>query len=371
MDMPLQRVPEASPARKVYLAAPYAPRGGGMGRIMAYLVQGGAALAPDYQFLPVETRGSGAAWRSPYFAVRALARLSLARRENAILHVNMAERASVWRKGAWIYTARMAGVPVVLHLHAAELVDFYRSLPRFWQRRMAAIFQSASVVIVLGDSWRCFVHSTLGVPGDRIELLPNGVPDPGALIPKPQGHVTEVLFVGNLLARKGLPDLLVALADRAIASQAWRLTIIGTGDAGTLFKSASALGIAEKIHFVGWQSRAAVTSALRAADIFVLPSHAEALPLVVLEALSLGLPVIATGVGALPTWLIDQTNALVVPPSSPPALSAAIGKLIDDPELAARIGAAGRELYLKSFTFDQFVGGLAAIYQRHCPLARR
>jgi len=355
---------------RIFLAAPFQPVGGGIGRMMTYLAQDGAALAPDFTFIPVETRGGGSPWLAPFYIFLAIIKLYQSRNASTILHVNMAERASAWRKGALIAAAKLFGIPSVLHLHAAEIIEVYQHLGTFKRHRLRDIFQAATVVVVLDAQWQDFVHRQLGVDTVRIEILPNGVPDPGNPNLYRSPLITELLFAGNLLPRKGLADLLAAMAQSRFRTRQWRLTIIGAGDAQALYAKADALGIGAHIHFLGWQPRALVTAALRHTDIFVLPSHAEGLPLVVLEALSLAVPVVCTKVGALPSWLDDRKNALLVPIGNPAALADAIATLITTPPLAASIGAGGRELYLESFTLQHFVHGLTAIYHLHCLTGR-
>jgi glycosyltransferase involved in cell wall biosynthesis len=350
-----------TPLVHVLLVAPFAANGGGMGRIMAYLAAQGAE---NIQFEMVESRGSGSAVISPWYLLCAGARIVAAARGVApyIVHVNMAERSSILRKGLLLTVARTLGLPTVLHLHAAEIMRLYPRL--HWPARAAlrAVFRGAGVCVVLGEPWRAWLSGEVGVAATRIVVLRNGVAVPA--VRQSAGAVGEFtfLFLGNLLARKGLPDLLNALATPRLADMSWRLVIAGGGDAAPLRRLAKTLNIDTRVKFAGWLNRAATDAALANANALVLPSHHEGLPLVLLEAAAIGLPVITTPVGAIPELFRDGETALFVPPGDRFALAAALHRLLADPECRARLSRNGQALYLREFTMAAFATGLRELY---------
>ena len=120
------------------------------------------------------------------------------------------------------------------------------------------------------------------------------------------------------------------------------------------------------VHFTG--QRADVARLLGALDIFVLPSLREALPIAVMEAMAMGLPVVATRVGGIPEVVEDGMTGCLVPPGDEAALAAALGRLVADPALAARLGAAGRARVQAQFTVEQMVRRVEHLYDE---LARR
>jgi glycosyltransferase involved in cell wall biosynthesis len=353
---------------EVVLVAPYAPRGGGMGRIMDYL---GAAHMPGVRFKKLESRGPGSALAAVAPLLRAAAYIIwlAAGRRSAIVHVNMAEGSSVFRKGALLLLARALGLPAILHLHAADIMTFYAGLPRPARALMAFTFRAATVCVVLGEPWRLFLQAKLGVRQARIEILRNGVPRPTLCRFVPRPAPFHFVFLGNLLARKGVADLLHALADPALARLAWQLTIAGGGDSAGFQRIAALRGLSNRVRFAGWLDRAQASHLLACADALVLPSYHEALPLVLAEAASLGVPLITTPVGAIPELFEDGETALFVPPGDRRALAAAMHRLAASPEIAARLGRQARALYERELTLDRFTTNLASIYARHCGVA--
>jgi glycosyltransferase involved in cell wall biosynthesis len=344
----------------VLLVSPYGAAGGGMGRSMEYLAE---AAPAGFAFTFIESRGQGRAAWSAFFAARAALCVTIRScngRRN-ILHVNMAERGSVLRKSFFLYLGRILGVPTVLHLHAAEMAPFYDSLALLPRRLLRLTLQRADAVIVLGRAHAAWVRVVAGVAADRITIVPNGVAAPApAATPASRG---DLLFLGNLVARKGVTDLLCALAAPCLEELPWSLTMAGAGDAGALRRQAESLGIGARVEMQGWVTREASRHLLARAGALILPSYHEALPLSVLEALSYGVPVITTPVGSLPEVLRDGETALFVPPGDVTALTAAILALLTDEALAARLGQAGRALYQQEFTQARFAARICAVYQ--------
>ncbi len=332
--------------------------------MMAYLAE--QDMGGRYRFELIESRGRGhalwAAW--PMFCAAYKIWRRAWGRTPVLLHVNMAERGSVLRKGALLYLGRALGLRTVLHVHAAEIVEFYEGLGAFARARVRGVFQSAGSCIVLGDGMAVWLQARLGVPASRIEVLRNGVPAP-SLLPFPSPNApTTLLFLGNLQVRKGLGDLLVALAGPACAMRAFELIVAGGGDTAPWRARARALGLENRVTFTGWLDRAEVTGQLARAGVLILPSYHEGLPLVLLEAASMGVACITTPVGAIGEVFTDEETALLVPAGDGVALERAILRMIDDVALRTRIGRNARWLYQRAFSMDIFTARLEGIYER-------
>jgi glycosyltransferase involved in cell wall biosynthesis len=144
----------------------------------------------------------------------------------------------------------------------------------------------------------------------------------------------------------------------------WHLLVAGGGDSCGLQVLARDLGIAQAVEFLGWLNRTAATEVLLHANALVLPSHHEALPLVLLEAASLGVPSVSTRVGAVPDIFTDGHDVLMVPPGDPAMLAETLARIMLDQGLAARIGHNARCLYHREFTMTAFVSRMAAVYRQ-------
>jgi glycosyltransferase involved in cell wall biosynthesis len=152
-----------------------------------------------------------------------------------------------------------------------------------------------------------------------------------------------LLFVGRLRIRKGVEVLLEALAGLAAAGRPARLLVAGDGEhRAALERRAAELGLGAAVTFLGRCGAGRVRALLAAARALVVPSTYEGMPLVVLEAMEAGVPVVASAVSGIPEVVVDGETGWLVPAEDPRALAAALGEVLDDAAQAVRRGAAGR-----------------------------
>ncbi|MGC1305598.1 MAG: glycosyltransferase family 4 protein [Phormidesmis sp.] len=160
----------------------------------------------------------------------------------------------------------------------------------------------------------------------------------------------RLLYIGRLAAAKGLPILLQSLVSLKRTCPGVHLTVVGDGsDRDRLMAQVAALDLSEQVEFVGYQSPAAVRQYLQAADVFVMSSFAEGVPVVLMEAMIAGLPVVATQVGGVSELVEEGVNGFVVPPSDGVALSDRIQCLLADANLRQQFGQQGQQKVAKSF----------------------
>src|SRR5690606_12083170 len=133
---------------------------------------------------------------------------------------------------------------------------------------------------------------------------------------------------------------------------------------------AAVLGLEDRVRFTGWVDQDAVRDALAAADVMVLPSYAEGLPLSVLEGLAHGLAVISTPVGAIAEVVEDGVTGLLVQPGDVAGLALALERVIGDPALRARLGAAGRARWEREHALAPHARRIAALYDEVAPRPR-
>lgn len=353
----------------IYIACPWTPKGGGMFKVADYLIQAQDHYALNAAALrPLDTRGGGNALYSFWILFIALTKLVRGRFSGQLagVHVNMAERLSLFRKSAVVVICRVLGIPVVLHLHAAQLPRFYRKLPSTLQRLIRWVFSLPATCLVLGGEAQRFVTEELLVPGHRVEVIINGVPEPTYARRKVgDSLVQRVLFLGNLSERKGISDLLQALALPGFDTARLEVTIAGGGDVATYQTIALQLGINSYVRFSGWSNQHQVSQLMSQADVLILPSYDEGLPLVILEALANGVAVVCTPVGEIPAVLSDGINAYFVQPGNVVGIAAGLQRVLNEPAFRQVLEQNGRKLYEEKFSLDQFFASLARIHQRH------
>lgn len=224
----------------------------------------------------------------------------------------------------------------------------------------------ARFVATVSEVNRAYLVSQLG-PGTRVEVVPNSV-DVGRLVPgqrRPQPR--RVLSVARLVEKKGLHHLLEACAVLARRGRPVELEIVGDGPQRSgLEAAASAAGL--NVHFMGALPHEAVVARYLEASVFCLPcvvastGDRDGLPTAVLEAMALGVPVVASAVNGLSEAIVHERTGLVVPNADPPGLADALDRLLTDPGLATRLSVAGRRHVEERFALGSTVARLRALF---------
>jgi glycosyltransferase involved in cell wall biosynthesis len=280
------------------------------------------------------------------------------RHGRGVLHVHAASRWSFWRKSVYMACALLAGWPIVFHLHGGGFARFHRSLGPVGRAVVRFFLDRAAVIVVLSGRWATWMQGVTSNP--RIVCLPN----PVALAP-PDSVAREadlVAFAGRCEEAKGVYDLVDAVSRLRPVCPRLRVECAGDGDMARLRRHARVLGVGTQVTMRGWIGAREREALLARATVFVLPSHAEALPMSLLEAMAAGCPVIATRVGGIPDLVRDGENGLLVPPGEPAALAAALQRLLRDRALAARLGEQARATIAAGYTVERSIERLEQIY---------
>ena len=215
--------------------------------------------------------------------------------------------------------------------------------------------------------------SVAGVPRERIHVQHNSIrPEPVASLEESKllrqrldigDEEALVLTVGRLSREKAQTDLLVAfnLLLKTNPDTRAKLVIVGEGpERGRLAAAAASVGLSDRITFTGEVGN--VQPYYGAADVFVLPSHSEGSPYVLLEAMAARVPIVATVVGGVPEMVKDEESALLVPSGNPRALASAIARVLHDPELAVRLTENAYRLVTTSYAPETQIRSLLKLY---------
>ncbi|KPK66855.1 MAG: hypothetical protein AMS21_00140 [Gemmatimonas sp. SG8_38_2] len=179
----------------------------------------------------------------------------------------------------------------------------------------------------------------------------------------PERKAKKMVYVGRLSSEKGIPILFESLGKLKEQNYDVELTLLGDGeDRDFLENLAKEKGIEDRVVFGGFVDQATITEILRASDIFVLPSFAEGIPVALMEAMAIGIPVIATYVGGVTELVVDQITGQVVFPSDANGLSEAIARYVDDPEFCRVVSRNAREKVAAEFNIEDQVDKLAELF---------
>lgn len=308
------------------------------------------------------TRGALGLALSPLYLTAFLCRMAALKAAGRVdlLHVNLSSHGSTTRKLLVCRVARMLAIPYVVHLHGSRYRAYFDRARPATQAAIGRMLEEARRVIVLGRVWRDFITERVPEARERIVLLPNASP---AIEPAGEaaGDLVRILFLGRLGARKGVPELLDALAELDDLPT-WAAVIAGDGAVAETRARVSALGLACRVAVPGWVDADRAARLLAASDVLALPSHDENLPLSVIEAMSAGLAVVATPVGAVEDIVTNGETGLLVPAGDSARLAEALRRLVTDAGLRARLGAAARDFHRCHLEIGGYARRLAALW---------
>jgi glycosyltransferase involved in cell wall biosynthesis len=345
--------------KRVLMLGPAPASRGGMASVIATLLAHGYGQHDGCRFIATQVDGGPA--RKAGQALLALAQVAalLACGRVALLHVHVASGASFWRKAVFIAAARLAGCPVLLHLHGGQFQQFIEQRLGRRRRRLAlALMRGARAAFALSAESAALLRAYC--PRAAVEVFPNPV---GGAAPPPRAPDASVLFLGRLAASKGVFDLLHAFARVRAACPQARLVLAGDGDPAPLRALAGRLGLDAALSLPGWVDGAGRAALLAGAGVFVLPSHHEQLPISLLEAMAAGVPVVASAVGAVPALLAHGRYGTLVRAGNRDELAAAILKMLQDKILAEKFSARGLERVKSDYHVEKVLARLRRRYE--------
>lgn len=389
------------------------PPQGGIGTYIDGLMRSRVARAYAIDFLEVGVAPLFRRYRAlrPLQSLRSIVRLrqQLRRTRPDLVHVHVADFPGFWEKAAFARIASRGGIPTVLHLHGGSLDRSLRRLSGLRARWVSRVLAGATAVVSPAIAWRPFLERFAAA--ERIVVLPNAIhpadferrvatgangiaahadvagaaahapgvtahEDPVGAVARATGIDTagcgpvRLLFLGMLSPRKGLDELLVALHGH----EDIHLDIVGGEEvAGAIEhyrRRFHAAGLGPRVTFHGERVGDEKLRFLHAADIFVLPSRSESFGIANLEAMACGLAIVTTRTGAVPEYLENEVQALLVDPGDSTALAAALRRLIEDPGLRHRLGKAALRR-VQDFGWDVVGEQVEGLYARCLAAARR
>ena len=263
--------------------------------------------------------------------------------------------------------ARWLGVPHIITMHGSQYVMAK------WRRRAALqlAFRSSAHVVGCSADTTAHLEREMGIaPGSLIRTVTNGVPfragDRHAVRRGLSAADDEILLfaAGNLIERKGHAVLIRALAALRPPASAvrWRLAIAGQGvELDRLRSLAAECGVGDRVHLLG--QRGDIMDLQSAADVFVMPSLWEGLPLALLEAMHAGSAIVASRTSGIPEAITDGVEGILTPPGDADALAAALATVLTSSDLRARLGASARSRAHAQFSMERMTDEYEALYR--------
>ncbi|CUJ13366.1 glycosyltransferase family 4 protein [Cognatishimia activa] len=284
-----------------------------------------------------------------YFAEAAVLGAHLQDQDVTHLHNHIAKSSC----SVAMLMSEMTGIPFSFTLHGPDI--FFA--PQHW--RLDKKIEKARFVACISHFCRSQAMSfSTTEQWNKLHIVHCGV-DPSLYSDAEKLNKNKFLFVGRLAAVKGIPVLLEALVDLPNAE----LTIVGDGpDRDALQAKARDLGVSQRVDFVGYKSQSDVAEYLKTHSVFVLPSFAEGVPVVLMEAMAAGLPVVTTKIAGVPELVEDGVSGRLVSPGEVSALAGALKEMSEDPIRNSEMGAAGRAQVISEFSVSKEAAWLSELF---------
>jgi glycosyltransferase involved in cell wall biosynthesis len=248
----------------------------------------------------------------------------------------------------------------VFHFHANGLADLYARLPWLLQKAFWLAYRKPALSIAISDYGK---RDGEFLKSKGIVIIPNGIPEPeilAAINRSAPNAMPEILFCGMVSKEKGVGILLEACAKLKQRGASFQCKIVGKAASEVEEKKFKDFiqnhQLKETVEFTGPLYDDRKWKAYAGADIFCFPTHysAESFGLVAVEAMMFSLPVVATNWRGLPDIVVNGETGFLVPPKDASAIANRLTLLIENPDLRAKLGAAGRRRYEQNFTVDKF-----------------
>jgi colanic acid/amylovoran biosynthesis glycosyltransferase len=275
------------------------------------------------------------------------------------VHCHFANHPAV----AGLVIGRLSGIPVSFTAHGSDLHIDRRMLDR-------KVAEAAFVATISEDNRRLILSECGERFADKVHVVRAGVDTrlfaPADIRPAGGGRPLAIVSVGTLHEVKGQTHLIEAC--RLLAGEGVEVScrLIGSGpDRDMLARRIRDAGLEERVVLAGPRTRTEIAEALRSADCLVAPSvptrqgRREGIPVVLMEAMSCGLPVVASAISGIPELVEDRVSGLLVPPGDARAIADALRMLEADPLLRERLGRAARRRVLAEFDLDASAAELA------------
>jgi teichuronic acid biosynthesis glycosyltransferase TuaC len=267
-------------------------------------------------------------------------------------------------------------VPMVAHLRGGFIWSTGAAYPPIKDKHLEVLNTVDRLIAVSHDTKNEYVE--LGIPGEKIEVIPNGVDmkkfriidqnEARAELDLPQDRQI-ILFAGYLRPRKGLQYLIEAIPklvkDHSDGNDGPLFLILGEGEQrAELERKIAEYHLENNVRLMGLQPHDRMPYFVNAMDCLVLPTQKEGRPNVVIEAMAVEKPVVASAVSGIPELMIDNQTGYLIPPRDIQEIEVALGKILADPEKAKKMGRAGRDRILKmDLTWENKAKRTIAVYE--------
>ncbi len=282
-----------------------------------------------------------------------------------LVHIHGSHYASFYRKMVFILLAKIGRKKILFHCHGSRFDQFYHQGPNWQKILIRRILSFCNRVIILSPYWETFFSEFLD--SSRLVILENAIPlnayQSVSVEERKKSNGPVILFAGEVGERKGIYDLLSVIPD--LVRQVPRITLLlaGNGELDKVRFVAESLNIETHLQLTGWVPAEKMTQFYLQADLFVLPSYHEGMPMAILEAMACGLPVVSTRVGGIAELIKEGENGFLINPGDRQALLEALLVLLADPVLRENMALKNIQKVKDQYDMPGYLKKLKGLYR--------
>lgn len=327
----------------------------------------GSRLEQDYRITYVESYCDGSKWTKLKKALRAYRQFRKILREDPpeLVHIHASFGPSFYREIPFIRWAVRRGIPVVNHIHGSAFDEFYENASPGKKKRVRKYYGECSRLIVLSGHWKEVLSQV--VPEENIAVIPNySVLHPEVMTPdmkKERFAAQQILYLGVLTEGKGMKEMPAVIRKVAETVPSARFILGGDGDAALVTSGLTPDLLARNVRMPGWVRGEEKEKLLRKSMIFFLPSHMEAMPMSILEAMGYGLPVVSTSTGGIPNLVEDPGTGVLCGVGDTDAMAEAIIRYLTDYSSWEKASEETMKRADSVFGFERHLDRLEEVYR--------
>jgi len=323
-------------------------------------------IGQEYRILYIATMVDGSRLLKLGVAIRALFifLFNLSFSHSLLVHVHGSKEASFYRKMIFICLAKVWRKRIIFHCHSGKFDQFYYQ-GRDWQKFLIRwVLSLSDRIVVLSPHWNLFFAQF--IPTSKLKVLENAVPlanyqSIGVKFSK--SSEPTILFAGLLTENKGIFDLIAIVPELVNRVPSIKILLAGTGDVKKIRLLLRNSDIEGPVQLLGWVQPEKLIELYHQAHLFVLPSYYEGLPMVILEAMACGLPIVSTKVGGVPELIEEGVNGVLINPGDRKALLDALSCLLADPVRRDEMAKKNIQKIKEQYDIPIYVEKLKSLYR--------
>lgn len=328
----------------------------------------GSVLEKDYNIIYVESYKDGGKLTKLFKAISGyflFAKVLIVDKPD-LIHIHSSFGPSFYRKMPFIYMASWAKKPIINHIHGADFDEFYVNAREKKRKQVQKAYGKCAVLIALSSEWKERLSQI--VPAEKITIIENySTLHEDALnerLGRPSNNT--VLFLGEIGKRKGCYDIPAVVEQVVKAIPDVKFVLGGAGsteDEAAVKKLFKDKGVTDHVAFPGWIRGSEKDKLLREADVFLLPSYNEGMPMSVLDAMGYGLPVVSTNVGGIPKIVYDGENGFCCEPGDVKVMSDGIVKMLENRESLENMSKESFRIVKDGYSLESHLKKVEQIYE--------